>query len=59
MILYCGCPKDAASIQAAWKLREKGFTRVWPLAGGIEAWRAVTAKTGNLVSVSESHPVAA
>jgi membrane protein DedA with SNARE-associated domain/rhodanese-related sulfurtransferase len=59
VILYCSCPKDAASIQAAWKLREKGFTRVWPLAGGIEAWRAVTATTGNLVSVSESHTVAA
>ena len=59
VILYCACPKDAASIQAAWRLRKKGFTRVWPLAGGIEAWRAMTSKTGNLVSVSESHTVAA
>ena len=59
MILYCGCPKDAASIQAAWRLRKKGFTRVWPLAGGIEAWRVMTSKTGNLVSISESHVVAA
>jgi membrane protein DedA with SNARE-associated domain/rhodanese-related sulfurtransferase len=40
VILYCGCPKDAASVQAAWKLREKGLTRVWPLAGGIKAWHA-------------------
>jgi membrane protein DedA with SNARE-associated domain/rhodanese-related sulfurtransferase len=59
VILYCSCPKDAASIQAAWRLREKGFTRVWPLAGGIEAWRALIPKTVNLVSASESHVVAA
>jgi membrane protein DedA with SNARE-associated domain/rhodanese-related sulfurtransferase len=59
VILYCACPKDAASVQAAWKLRENGFTRVWPLAGGIEAWRAMTSKTGELVRVSESQTVAA
>lgn len=59
VILYCSCPKDAASIQAAWRLREKGFTRVWPLVGGIEAWRALIPKTGNLVNASESHVVAA
>jgi membrane protein DedA with SNARE-associated domain/rhodanese-related sulfurtransferase len=59
VILYCSCPKDAASIQAAWRLREKGFTRVWPLAGGIEAWRSLIPKNVNLVSASESHVVAA
>jgi membrane protein DedA with SNARE-associated domain/rhodanese-related sulfurtransferase len=59
VILYCSCPQDAASIQAAWRLREKGFTRVWPLVGGIEAWRALIQKTGNLVNASESHVVAA
>jgi membrane protein DedA with SNARE-associated domain/rhodanese-related sulfurtransferase len=59
VILYCSCPKDAASIQAAWRLREKGFTRVWPLAGGIEAWRALIQKSGNLGNISESHVVAA
>lgn len=40
VILYCACPQDAASVQAAWSLRRKGLTRAWPLAGGIEAWRA-------------------
>jgi len=39
LILYCGCPDDVASAQGALFLREQGFTRVWPLAGGIEAWR--------------------
>jgi membrane protein DedA with SNARE-associated domain/rhodanese-related sulfurtransferase len=41
VILYCACPEDAASVQAAWRLREQGLTRVWPLAGGIEAWHAI------------------
>jgi membrane protein DedA with SNARE-associated domain/rhodanese-related sulfurtransferase len=59
VILYCGCPQDEASVRAAWGLREKGLTRVWPLAGGIEAWHA-TAPTGrNELSVSEAITVAA
>jgi membrane protein DedA with SNARE-associated domain/rhodanese-related sulfurtransferase len=44
VILYCACPRDAASVQAAWRLRDKGFTRAWPLAGGIEAWHADSLK---------------
>jgi membrane protein DedA with SNARE-associated domain/rhodanese-related sulfurtransferase len=40
IILYCACPRDAASAGAALLLQEKGLTRVWPLAGGIDAWHA-------------------
>jgi rhodanese-related sulfurtransferase len=39
VILYCACPDDAASVHVAWKLRKKGLLRVWPLAGGLAAWR--------------------
>lgn len=42
LILYCGCPEDAASAQGTLFLRERGFTRVWPLAGGVEAWHRYT-----------------
>ena len=59
VILYCSCPKDAASIHAAWKLREKGLTRVWPLAGGIEAWHAIAQKDGEAIRIIDGHPVAA
>ena len=59
VILYCACPQDAASVQAAWTLREKGLTRVWPLVGGIEAWHAITSKTEARVGDSEVHTVAA
>jgi membrane protein DedA with SNARE-associated domain/rhodanese-related sulfurtransferase len=40
LVLYCACPYDAASAQAAMWLRKNGYTRVWPLAGGLGAWRA-------------------
>jgi hypothetical protein len=43
VIPYCDCPNDAASVQATLLLREKGFMRVWPLAGGIEAWQRYSA----------------
>lgn len=59
VILYCACPQDAASVQAAKRLREKGLVRVWPLAGGIEAWHAFNCEAGVEVSVSESHTVPA
>jgi len=39
LVLYCGCPKDVTSVQGTILLHKRGFTRVWPLAGGIEAWR--------------------
>ncbi|MDN5941925.1 MAG: hypothetical protein L0H94_08600 [Nitrospira sp.] len=57
VILYCACPQDEASVQAAWSLREKGLTRVWPLAGGIEAWHAFDGEAGEAVRVSESQPI--
>jgi len=59
VILYCGCPADASSVQVARSLRGKGFTRVWPLSGGIEAWHAVSAKNGEAVRVTEGQTVAA
>jgi len=59
VILYCACPQDAASVQAAWMLREKGLARVWPLAGGIDAWLAFNREAGVDVSVSEGRTVPA
>jgi rhodanese-related sulfurtransferase len=40
VIVYCDCPNDASAAVAARKLQERGFKRVRPLAGGIEAWQA-------------------
>lgn len=45
LVLYCACPADAASAQGVLLLQQKGFSRVWPLAGGLEAWRATAEGT--------------
>jgi membrane protein DedA with SNARE-associated domain/rhodanese-related sulfurtransferase len=39
IIVYCDCPNEVTSARIALRLRKKGFTRVRPLLGGIEAWR--------------------
>ena len=39
VIVYCSCPNEVTSARVALLLRRKGFTRVRPLLGGIDAWR--------------------
>ena len=40
IIFYCACPNEESSKRAAQILRTKGFRRVRPLVGGIDAWIA-------------------
>ena len=42
IVVYCACPNEVSAARVALKLRQKGFTRVRPLQGGIDAWRAHT-----------------
>lgn len=39
IVVYCDCPNDASAAVAARALKERGFRRVRPLAGGVDAWR--------------------
>ncbi len=39
VIVYCSCPNEVSSARVALQLQRKGFTRVRPLLGGIDAWR--------------------
>ena len=39
IIVYCSCPNEVTSARIALLLQRKGFTRVRPLLGGIDAWR--------------------
>ena len=39
VVLYCTCPNQATSAQAAALLAKEGITRVRLLAGGFHAWR--------------------
>jgi len=41
VILYCACPNEVTAARMALLLRKNGITRVRPLAGGVEAWRAL------------------
>lgn len=38
VIVYCACPNEASAARVAKVLMQKGFTRVRPLLGGIDAW---------------------
>jgi membrane protein DedA with SNARE-associated domain/rhodanese-related sulfurtransferase len=40
VIVYCACPNEASAARVAKLLMQKGFTRVRPLLGGIDAWAA-------------------
>jgi membrane protein DedA with SNARE-associated domain/rhodanese-related sulfurtransferase len=40
VIVYCACPNEVSAARVALKLKQAGFTRVRPLLGGIDAWRA-------------------
>lgn len=39
IVVYCDCPNEVTSARTALVLRRKGFKRVRPLLGGIDAWR--------------------
>jgi membrane protein DedA with SNARE-associated domain/rhodanese-related sulfurtransferase len=40
IILYCTCPSEASAARVAKMLMNRGFKRVRPLQGGLEAWVA-------------------
>lgn len=40
VIFYCACPTEAAAVNVALGLTRRGFKRVRPLTGGLDAWLA-------------------
>jgi len=38
VIVYCACPNEASAAMVAKKLMQRGYRRVRPLTGGIDAW---------------------
>jgi len=38
VVVYCACPNEASAVKVAQALRQRGFLRVRPLTGGIDAW---------------------
>jgi rhodanese-related sulfurtransferase len=39
IVVYCSCPNEVTSARVALQLHRKGFKRVRPLLGGVDAWR--------------------
>jgi membrane protein DedA with SNARE-associated domain/rhodanese-related sulfurtransferase len=39
IVIYCTCPDEFTSARVALALRRRGFQHVWPLSGGLDAWR--------------------
>ncbi len=40
IVLYCTCPNEASAAQVAKLLMDRGYRRVRPLQGGLDAWVA-------------------
>jgi membrane protein DedA with SNARE-associated domain/rhodanese-related sulfurtransferase len=40
VVVYCACPNEVSAAKLAGILRRRGFRRVRPLLGGIDAWEA-------------------
>lgn len=39
VIVYCSCPNDASAVLVSKELIARGFARVQPLKGGLDAWK--------------------
>jgi rhodanese-related sulfurtransferase len=39
IVVYCSCPNEATSAKAAHQLLRIGVSAVYPLEGGLMAWR--------------------
>jgi membrane protein DedA with SNARE-associated domain/rhodanese-related sulfurtransferase len=39
VVVYCDCPSEVSAVIAFRKLRSMGFNQVFPLGGGLSAWR--------------------
>lgn len=40
VVVYCACPNEASAPRVARQLMQMGYSHVWPLTGGIDAWIA-------------------
>jgi membrane protein DedA with SNARE-associated domain/rhodanese-related sulfurtransferase len=49
IVFYCSCPNDISAAVVAKKLLVRGYRKVRPLAGGLDAWVAAGYRTVSLV----------
>jgi rhodanese-related sulfurtransferase len=56
IVVYCACPNEESARRAAQLLLKKGYRRVRPLVGGIDAWSAAGHPVEHGVPVSFAKP---
>ncbi|MPW23580.1 hypothetical protein GCT13_44400 [Paraburkholderia sp. CNPSo 3157] len=39
-VIYCDCPNEVSAALIAEQMKTEGYSHVFPLAGGLDAWRA-------------------
>ncbi len=59
IIIYCACPNEASAVMLARTLMGRGFKRVRPLHGGIDAWMERGYGVEHVVSVTPAALAAA
>ena len=59
IILYCACPNEASARRGAQILLSRGYRRVRPLTGGIDAWTEAGHPVAAGVSVALPQPAGA
>ena len=52
IILYCTCPNEVSAAKVAKLLMDRGYTRVRPLEGGLDAWIAAGYEVERLLSAT-------
>lgn len=46
VVVYCACPNEISAARLAARLRAAGYTRIWALRGGYDAWSTLTTAAG-------------
>jgi membrane protein DedA with SNARE-associated domain/rhodanese-related sulfurtransferase len=59
IVFYCACPNEASAALATRKLMDRGYSRVRPLHGGLDAWAAAGYEVEHRLGVKEKAALAA
>lgn len=59
IVFYCACPNEASAAVAARRLMDRGYSRVRPLRGGLDAWAAAGYEVEHRLGVKEPGALAA
>jgi rhodanese-related sulfurtransferase len=59
IVFYCACPNEASAALAAHRLMDRGYARVRPLRGGLDAWAEAGYEVERRLGVQETTAVTA